>query len=61
MSWYALRCKVGIVLKLAGCALIHGWGRHYYAGPVVEYLGERTTACLSCGKYKRMQPVPSTT
>ncbi len=49
---YAVRCKIGIALKLAGCALIHGWGRHYWHGPVVTYGDVRRTACSSCGKYR---------
>lgn len=48
---YRLRCRLGIALKLAGCALIHGRGRHLY-GPVHEYAGQRITACRSCGKYR---------
>lgn len=48
----AVRCKVGIALKLAGCALIHGWGRHRWTGPVFEWRDVRSTSCQSCGKYR---------
>lgn len=51
---YLIRCRVGIALKLAGCALIHGRGRHFYAGPVVEIREDRVTACQSCGKYQTL-------
>lgn len=51
---YALRCKIGIGLKLAGCALIHGPGRHCWGGPVSEYRQWRVTACTSCGKYRHL-------
>lgn len=49
---YAIRCKIGIALKLAGCALIHGRGRHCWGGPVVTHRGWSITSCTSCGKYK---------
>lgn len=51
-----LRCKVGIALKLAGCALIHGWGHHLWGEPV-EWPGGRgpsVAACRSCGKYRTL-------
>lgn len=51
---YAVRCKFGIALKLAGCALIHGWGNHRWGNPV-EYPGGRlpsVAACRSCGTYR---------
>lgn len=54
---YAVRCKVGIALKLAGCALIHGRGRHCWGGPVVVYRGVSVTSCTSCtscGKYRHL-------
>jgi hypothetical protein len=47
----AARCKIGIALKLMGCALIHGRGRHLW-GPVHEHAGYRSQACRSCGKYR---------
>lgn len=46
---HELRCRIGIFLKLAGCALIHGRGRHFY-GPEPKDMDVVT--CKSCGMYK---------
>jgi hypothetical protein len=47
-------CKLGIALKQAGCALIHGRGRHYYHGsPDLTLLtGMTYIRCQSCGYTK---------
>lgn len=51
--WYSVRAKVGIALKLAGCALIHGRGNHLWGDPVDVY-GVSVAACRSCGKYRHL-------
>lgn len=52
--WRTVRCKVGIALKLAGCALIHGRGNHYWSGPVVDMGDHSCTICQSCGKHRHV-------
>lgn len=49
--WYSLRVRVGIRLKLWGCALIHGRGRHLWGAWADRSETHQVRACRSCGTY----------